>query len=105
MATARSCEEQVIERHAIDIGNAISSCSSVDILADKLVEKEFISREKRMDVVDSGLPSYRKARQLVDAVMAQVRIDSSMFSVFMRILEEQAPLKRLADTMNEELSK
>lgn len=96
---------EVIESQEQEIKDAITSIVSVHKFADKLVANNFITREQRSDVLDEHGPPRNKARQLFEAVQSQVKLDPRNFNVFIKILEEEPPLKALAVNLKCEFGK
>ncbi len=106
MASPPAPELLVITTNISIIKDAIASCASVQRFADELVGKEFISLEQLSDILDNATLAPRdRARRLVDAVQAQVKLKPSRFNSFIAILEEQPTLKLLAAHLKQDCGK
>ena len=97
---------RIIDQYASTTSDAVASCASVHKIAEKLMEKGFISPELRSDILDNpSLPPRERSRRLVDAVRTQIKLNPGQFEVFIGILEEQPSLKSLATRLKEDCGK
>ncbi len=93
----------VLWQHEASIRDTIAACSDIQVIADRLVAKCFIERNREREIME-GYPARKQSKLLLEAVMTQVKLSSSKFKVFVSILEEQPSLKDLVAKLQEEYS-
>ena len=95
-------EYRTIQRNTSDINDAISNNSNPSLVADKLVDNGFISKQAANSIVQvPAFSNYNKVSQLMQAVDAQIRTASNpvtTFETFIKILRELS-LDQLADKL------
>ena len=101
MDTTACPELLTIQKKKSLVCEAITTCVGITWFAKRIMEEGFISSDAQSDIVHMhGVSSYTKCNQLLSAIEAQVKIDSSKYSVFMEILKEQAVLHSTVDMLS-----
>ena len=84
---------QAFQRFSYDIETAIQA--TVDDVALKCIANHIVSEALRPGFVDGSGNKTQKAKQLVGAVIDQIKVDESKFDEFVRILELDPTFKKL----------
>ena len=100
-----SPEYRTIQKNTAKINEVISSKNELNSFADKLVEKDFISKLTADGIVQTqGIRDYNKVSQLMQSVGSQISTASNPtppFKTFITILSSITSLSQLADELSQ----
>ena len=91
-------ETHTLQRKMADITSLLSTVVELNQFAQRLVEKDLLSYQSMSSILQTlGYSKLNQAGQLMDAVMAQVRVTPKKFEAFVMILSYDTSLLHLKD--------
>ncbi len=94
-----TCEYLTVKRNITDIGDSLAAQVDPRLFAQKLNEAHLVSSYVVQKVSVRDIPPANRVQDIIQAVLSQIKLDSTKYHVFIEVLQTEHSL--LADKLTQ----